>query len=86
MLNSSLCDYRDAYLLVSGTTKVPELAAGGGNNNIQVLFKNSAPFIDSISKISNTQIDNTKDIDIVNLMYNLIEYSNKYLKTTKSLW
>ena len=32
MLRSSLCDYGDAYILVSGTIAVAEIAAGGGNN------------------------------------------------------
>ena len=40
MLDSSLCDYRDAFKLVSGTMTVAELAAGRGDNNIQVVFKN----------------------------------------------
>ena len=39
MLRSSLCDYSDAYILVSGTIAVAALVAGGGNNNIQVVFK-----------------------------------------------
>ena len=32
------------------------------------------------------EIDNAKDIDIVMPMYNLIEYSDNYAKTTGSLW
>ena len=44
-----------------------------------------APFINCISEINNTQIDNTKDIDMVMLMYNLIEYSDNYSKTSGSL-
>ena len=40
MLRSSLCDYSDAYILVSGTITVAALAAGGENDNIQVVFKN----------------------------------------------
>ena len=40
MLDSSLCDYRDAFKLVSETITVAELAAGRGDNNIQVVFKN----------------------------------------------
>ena len=36
--------------------------------------------------INNMQIDNAKDIDIVMPMYNLIEYSDNYAKTTGSLW
>ena len=39
-----------------------------------------------ISEINNTQIDNAKDIDIVVPMYNLIEYSDNFAKTTGSLW
>ena len=35
---------------------------------------------------NNTQIDNAKDIDVIIPMYNLIEYSNNYSKTSASLW
>ena len=86
MLRSSLWDYSDAFILVSGTITVAALAAGGGNNNIQVVFKNCAPFTDCTREINNTQIDNAKDIDAVMPMYNLIEYSNNYSKTSRSLW
>ena len=41
--------------------------------NKGVIFKNCAPFVKRISKIYNTEIDNTKYIDIVMPMYNLIE-------------
>ena len=37
-----------------------------------------------ISEINNTQIDNAIDIDIIMSMYNLIEYSDNYAKTTGS--
>ena len=46
------------------------------NANEKVIFKNCAPFINCISEINNTQADNAKDIDIVRLMYNLIEHLN----------
>ena len=39
-----------------------------------------------ISEINNAQIDNAKDIDIVMTIYNLIECSDNYVKTTGSLW
>ena len=32
-----------------------------------------------ISKINSTLIDNAEDLDILKLMYNLLEYSQKYL-------
>ena len=39
-----------------------------------------------ISKINNTQIDNAEYISLVMPMYNLIEYSDNYLKTSGTLW
>ena len=84
MLRSSLCDYIDACMLVSGTITVAALAEGGGNNEIQVVFKKYAPFINFMSEINNTQIDN--DIDVLIPMYNLIEYSDNYSKASGSLW
>ena len=86
MLRSSLCNYSDACILVGTTITVEEVAAGGGNDGIQVVFKNCAPFTNCISEINNTQIDNAKYIDVEMLMYNLIEYSNNYSKTSGSLW
>ena len=60
--------------------------AAANNTNKKVIFKNCGPFTNCISEINNTQIDNAKDIDIVMPMYNLIEYSDNYAKTTGSLW
>ena len=89
MLKSSLCDYSDAYILLKGTISVNNIAAQGAavnNTNKKVIFKNCAPFTNCISEINNMLIDNVKDIDIVMPMYNLIEYSHNYAKTTGSLW
>ena len=89
MLKSNLCDYSDAYILVKGTITVNNTAAAGGavnNTNKKVIFKSCAPFTNCISEINNTQIDNAEDIDIVMPMYNLIEYSDNYAKTTGILW
>ena len=52
----------------------------------KILFKNCAPFTDSISKINNTQIDNAKHIDVIMSMYNLIEYSDNCSETSGSFW
>ena len=89
MLRSNLCDYIDAYILVKGNISVNNTAAKGaaGNNAAnKVIFKNWAPFTSCMSKINNTQTDNTEYIDIVMPMYNLIEYSDNYSKTSGSLW
>ena len=50
------------------------------------MFKNCASFTNCIIEVNNTQIDNAKDIDIVMVMYNLIEYIDNYAKTTGILW
>ena len=51
-----------------------------------MVFKNNAPFINCISKINGVKLDNAEDLDIVMPMYNLLEYSKNYRKTTGSLW
>ena len=60
-------------------------AKQAGERDKGVIVKNCAPFTDRISVINNTQIYNTKDLDVVMPMYNLIEYSNNYSKTSGSL-
>ena len=83
MLKSTLCDCSDVYILVKGNISVNNTAgiiADASNTNKKVIFKHYAPFTDCISKINNTQVDNAKDIDIVMLIYNLIEYGNNYSK------
>ena len=52
----------------------------------KLVFKNNAPFINCISKINGIKIDNAEDLDNVMPMYNLLEYSKKFRKTTGSLW
>ena len=89
MLRSSLCDYRVAYIPVKGNMSVNNTAtevAPANKAAKKVIFKNCAPFTKFIRKINNTQIDNAEYIDIVMPMYNLIEYSDNYSKTSGSLW
>ena len=91
MLRSSLCDYRDAYILVKGKITITEArdhaaARQADERDKGVAFKNRAPFTNCISEINNTQIDNCKDIDIVMLLCNLLKYSDNYEKTSASLW
>ena len=90
MLKSSLCDYSDAYIWVKGTITITVAGADAAarqadERDKDVVFKNCAPFTNCISEINNTQVNNTKDIDIVMPMYNLIEYSDNYAKTSGSL-
>ena len=52
--------------------------------NKNLAFKNNAPFIVCISKINGIKIDDAEDLDVVMPMYNFLEYSKYYRKTTGS--
>ena len=91
MLRHNLCDYTDVCILVKGTIKI----TGAGDDdttkrlderNKSVIFKNCAPFTKCVNTINGTEIDNAQDIDIVMPLYELIEYSDNYSKTSASLW
>ena len=88
MLRSDLCDYSDAYIVVKGDITLTKTNGRGiiDIRNRFLAFKNNAPFTNCISKINNVLIDNAEDLDVVMPMYNLIEYSKNYRKTTGSLW
>ena len=91
MLRSNLHEYANAYILVKGTITITGAGADAaakrvGEREKGATFKNCAPFIKCISRINNTDIDTAQDIDIVMPMYNLIEYSDNYSKTSGSLW
>ena len=84
-----LCWY--AYILVKETITITaegddDTAERIDERNKDVIFKNCAPFTKCISRINNIDIDNAQDFDIVMPMYNFIEYSDKYWKTSGSLW
>ena len=85
MLRLDLCDFGDVYIVVKEEVTV----TGGSNNsrkNRPVAFKSNAPFTNCISKANHVLIDNAEDLDVVMPMYNLIEYSKNYRKTTAGAW
>ena len=81
----------DAYIIVKGAINITGAGADApptqlDERNKGVIFKNCTPFTKCINRINGTDIDNAQDIDIVMPMYNLIDYSNNYAKTSGSLW
>ena len=84
MLRPDLRNFSDAYIVVKGVNAVTN--PDDAKRNKVVAFKNNAPFINCISKINGVQIDNAEDLDLVMPMYNLLEYTKNYRKTTVSLW
>ena len=88
ILQSDLCDYSNAHIVVKGDIIVTKAIRRRfiDTRNRFLAFKNNAPFTNCISKINDVLIDNSEDLDIVMPMYNLLEYSKNYRKTTGSFW
>ena len=92
----SLCDYFDAYILVTGNITVTRTIAAAGNNPVQrkqslaattqVAFKNCAPLKDCRTEINDTFVDYANFIHTVMPMYNLNEYSDNNSDSAGSLW
>ena len=84
MLRWDLFGFSDVHIVVKGMITVTD--TNDANYNKKLALQNNAPFTSCISKINNTLIDNAEDLDIVMPIYNLLEYSKNYRKTTGSLW
>ena len=79
-IKSSLCDYSDAFILVTGDITVI------ADNDTDIAFKNFAPFSTCKTEINDAFIDEANHIYIAMPMCNLIEYSENYSDTSGSLW
>ena len=79
-IKSSLCDYSDAFILVTGNITV------AANNDTDCTFKICAPFSTCTKKINDIFVDEANHIYIAMPMHNLIEYSDNYSDTSGSLW
>ena len=80
IIKSSLCDYSDAFISVTGNITVT------ANNNTDVAFKNCAPFSKFSIKINDAFVGEANHIHIAMPMYNLIGYSDNHSDTSGSSW
>ena len=95
-IESNLCYYSDAYILVTGNITVTRTIAAADDNPLQrkqslataaqVVFKNCAPFKDWRMQIDGTFVGYADFINIAMPMYNLIEYCDNYSDGSGSLW
>ena len=95
-IESSLCDYSDPYILVTGNIVVTKKITAARGIPIQTnqplaaatqtVFKNCAPFKDCRTEINDTFVYYADCINIAMPMYNLIEYINNYLIIQKVYW
>ena len=76
-----LCDYVDAYILVTGNITVV-----GGDVNTKVAFKNCHPFIKGKIHVNDTHVDESDNLNLIMNMYNLVEYSDNYSDSTAFLY
>ena len=90
MIRSHLRDYSNVHILVSRTITID----GEGDSDVSKLlyernkgakFKYCAPFTECVSNTNNTEIDNSRDIDVVMPIYKLIQYSDNYSNISGSL-
>ena len=82
-LRNDLCDFNDAYIVVTG--KITTTNPGNDDNvyNRKVSFKNSAPFFNCTLKINSQLIEDAQDLEIVIPMYNLLYYSKNFRKKNR---
>ena len=79
-IKSSLCDYSDAFILVTGNITVT------ADSDTDVAFKNCAQFFIFRAVINDVFVDKVNQIYITMLIYNLIKYSSNYSDSSGSLW
>ena len=60
VMKQNLCDYSDAYILVTGDIKVADVAA-----DTNVAFKNYAPFTRCLTHINDEHVETAKNLDII---------------------
>ena len=81
VLKPNLCDYAEAYILVDGTIRAADAV-----NSTRLALKSCTPFTKCNLEINDEHVDTAENLDIVMLMYNLIEYSDNYQDSSATLY
>ena len=69
------------HVLVTGDIKVADVAA-----DTSVAFKNCAPFTKCVTHINNEYAETAENLNMIMPMHNLIEYSDNYSDSSRSLY
>ena len=78
VIKPNLCDYSDAYILVTGDIEVAAVTV--------VAFKSCAPFTRFVTHANDEHVETAEHLDIIMPMYNLIEYFGKHADSSRSLY
>ena len=82
-----MCDYAEAYILVDGTIRAANAVNATRITRLMLLaLKKCAPFTKCNLEINDEHVDPAENLDIVMLMYNLIEYSDNYQDSSGTLY
>ena len=81
VIKPNLCDYSDAYILVTG-----DITVLNGNQNTPITFKNCSLFTRCVTHLNDERIESSGNLDIIINMYNLLEYSDNFAESSGSLW
>ena len=81
VIKPNLCDYSDAYVLVTGGIKVAAVAA-----NTNVAFKNCALFTRCVTQINDEHVQTAENLDKIMPINNFLEYSDNYADSSGSLY
>ena len=81
VIKPNLCDYSDAYILVTGDIKIADTAT-----DTNVASKNFAPFTRCVTHINDEHVETAENLDISTPMYNLIEYFDNYADSSGCLY
>ena len=81
VIKPNLCDYSDAYILLTGEIKNENVVA-----QTNVTFKNCAPFTGCVTHTNDEHVLTAENLDIIMPMYNLIEYSDNYADSSGCLY
>ena len=79
VIKPNLCDYSDAYILVTGNIQNKPA------NSVMAL-KNCAPSRTCDVTINDEHVEKAEDLDILMSMYNLLEYCDNYQNSIGSLY
>ena len=85
-IRDDLCDFNDAYIVVSGKVTVTNPENNINDYDRKVALKNSAPLFSCVLKINNQLIEDAQDLGIVMPMFNSLYCSKNFTKTTGSFW
>ena len=81
VIKPNLCDYSDVYILVTG-----DIAVVNGNQNTSIDFKNCSPFTRCVTHLNDKNVETADSLNIIMNMYNLLEYSDNFAKSSESIW